>query len=243
MHEIRHHILKKLSQNPRATYSDLRPIVVQSNAFAYHLKTLKEEGLLTETVSKVDNKKWYSLSTKGKLYVDKISFDITGERIQPKIVNLLVIQKGKNEYLFYTRKRTPFIDHIGFPYGKIHLEERIHNAALRELHEKTGLNVPLRHVGDTYIAVHDEDELISHMLCHIFLGTVSTTGPMREKKEDAFIEVKPGCFWSTLEAIPASKRIPGVTEIEHLIRSLNPDKPERFFEEFFLTINSSKLPK
>lgn len=243
MHEIRHHILKKLSQASRATYSDLRPMVVQSNAFAYHLKTLKEEGLLTEKLSKADNKKWYSLSSKGKLYVDKISFDITGERIQPKIVNLLVIQKGKNEYLFYTRKRTPFIDHIGFPYGKIHLEERIHDAALRELHEKTGLNIPLTHVGDTYIAVHDEDELVSHMLCHIFLGRVLTDGQSKTKDKEVLIEVKPGCFWSTLEAIPTSKRIPGVTEIEKLIRSLHPDKPQRFFEEFFLKIDNTKLSK
>jgi ADP-ribose pyrophosphatase YjhB (NUDIX family) len=227
MHAIRYHILKRLSLSPRATYSELKPIAVQSNAFAYHLKTLKQEGLLTEKLSGKESKKWYGLSHKGKLYVDKISFDLGGERIQPKIVNLLVIKKGKSEYLFYTRTRAPFVNHVGFPYGKIHLEERIHDAALRELCEKTGLNIPLAHVGDTYIAVHDETELVSHMLCHIFLGNVQVKNGLGTK-------IKPGCFWSHIDEIPVIKRIPGVTQIEKIIRGLPKSKPERFFKEFFL---------
>ncbi len=227
MHEIRYHILKRLSLNSHATYSELKPIAVQSNAFAYHLKTLTQEGLLTEKLSTKDKKKWYGLSPKGKLYVGKISFDTGGERIQPKIVNLLVIQKGKSEYLFYTRTRAPFVNYIGFPYGKIHLEERIHEAAKRELCEKTGLDIPLKHVGDTYIAVHNETELVSHMLCHIFLGSIDT-------KDNAQTEIKTGCFWSRIENISISKRIPGVTQIEKIIRNLDKSKPERFFKEFFL---------
>ena len=216
MHELQKHILKTLMYSPKARYSALKPKEVEGNQFSYHLKNLLTENYIEQ------RDEYYYLSPKGKQYVDTISSQTLHPRIQPKIVTLIVL-KQKDSYLLYDRKRMPFINHIGFPYGKIHLEERIHDAAQRELFEKTGLKAELKHRGDVYLTVHDETELVSHMLCHIFTGT-KTTG-----------ELKGECFWSKLTDVSDRKLIPGVQQI---VKLLEANKSGLFFSEFFL--NSSE---
>ncbi len=214
MHELQKHILKTLMVSTKAKYSKLKPPGIEGNLFSYHLKILVEQGLIELKTGH------YYLTAKGKQHVDRISFTTLHTRVQPKIVTLIVL-KEKNKYLLYERKRMPFIDHVGFPYGKIHLEERILEAADRELLEKTGLRANLKHRGDVYLTVHDETELISHMLCHVFSGS-KITG-----------DLKGECFWSPIESIPKSKLIPGVAQIEKLLKE---NKSNFFFAEYFLNI-------
>lgn len=216
MHELQRHILKKLTVNKEARYSELKPASVESNLFAYHSKNLIKVGYIST------KKGVYKLTAAGRQFVDRVSFETFKERIQPKIVTLLVLQ-DKGKYLLYKRRRSPFIDHVGFPYGKIHLEERLSEAADRELQEKTGLKAGLKHRGDVYITVHDETELISHMLCHVFSGT-KITG---ELKNDSSIGE---CFWDEVENIPKTKLIPGVTQILKLLKN----NKNLFFAEYFL---------
>jgi len=218
MHEIQKHILKKLSLAKTARYADLKPKYIDGNLFVYHLKALVKVGYVSSGSGK------YSLTTKGKRYVGGISFETFSERAQPKIVNILII-KDKGKYLLYKRKRAPFTGLVGFPYGKIHLEEKVFEAAERELKEKTGLKARLHHRGEVYLTVHEEDELIEHMLCHVFTAskhtnTINSPSDIGE------------CFWSTLEEIPKNKLIPGVKEISKLISK----NKENFFEEYFLNV-------
>jgi ADP-ribose pyrophosphatase YjhB (NUDIX family) len=198
----------------KAKYSKLKPVGTEGNLFSYHLKILVEEGLIELKTGH------YYLTAKGKQHVDRISFTTLHTRVQPKIVTLIVL-KEKDKYLLYERKRMPFIEHVGFPYGKIHLEERILEAADRELLEKTGLRANLKHRGDVYLTVHDETELISHMLCHVFSGS-KITGALKGE-----------CFWSPIESIPKNKLIPGVAQIEKLLKE---NKSNLFFAEYFLNI-------
>jgi hypothetical protein len=60
-----------------------------------------------------------------------------------------------------------------------------------------------------------------------FLGNINGKDAVQTK-------IKTGCFWSSIEDISISKRIPGVTQIEKIIRNLDKSKPKRFFKEFFL---------
>jgi ADP-ribose pyrophosphatase YjhB (NUDIX family) len=218
MHHIQKHILKKLSLSKKDRYADLKPRGVESNLFVYHLKALIREGYV---ISKDES---YRLSAGGKLYADRVSFESFQERIQPKIVTILVI-KNSDKYLLYRRRRQPFIGRIGFPYGKIHLEEHLDDAASRELNEKTGLETKLTHRGMVYITVHDETELVSHMLCHVFSGQ----NPSGELRTDTSIGE---CFWDKLESIPTKKLIPGVKEIAKLLKKKPSSK--LFFAEYFL---------
>lgn len=249
LHDIQKHILKKLSLAKKCKYSELKPAGIESNKFAYHLQSLISGGLVTAksgatTASKNDKDSGYGLTPKGKHYVDTISFESFKPRIQPKIVTLLVLENKSTDgksgpmYLLYKRRKSPFINHVGFPYGKIHLEERIYEAAERELKEKTGLTAKLAHKGDVYLTVHDETELVSHMLCHVFVGS-SPSGVL--KTGDPTGE----CFWSKLSDIPPRQLIPGVLQIEKLLKA-NKGKNSakgggkdgasgaRFFAEYFL---------
>ncbi len=217
MHDIQSHILKKLMLSKKAKYSELKLPSIEGNLFSYHLQSLlKNEYIISKN-------KFYYLTSAGKQYVDRISVETFRIRIQPKIVTLIVL-KDKNKYLLYKRRRMPFMDHIGFPYGKIHLEERIHEAAQRELFEKAGLKADLKHRGDVYITVHDETELVSHMLCHIFSGT-HFTGELDGKHPTG------ECFWAKIGEFPKTKLIPGVLQVEKLLKK-NGNK--FFFDEYFL---------
>lgn len=220
MHQIQKHILKKVSTDKKCRYSDLKPKNVEGNLFVYHLKSLMREGYLEIKSEK------YSLTPAGQRFMDRVSFETMSERIQPKIVTLLVIEKDK-KYLLYKRRRSPFAGYIGFPYGKIHLEERLLEASHRELLEKTGLNANLKHRGEVYISVNNETELISHMLCHVFTGK----NPSGNLKTDTLIGE---CFWGKIDEIPKNKLIPGVTQILKLLKNSTVSK--RFFGEYFLNI-------
>lgn len=219
MHSIQKNILQKISLSKTARYSDLKTKEIEGNLFVYHLNLLKKEGYI-ELKDKV-----YILTPKGKQLVGRVSFEKFEERIQPKIVTAIVLE-NKGKYLFYKQKRAPFIDKISFPYGKIHLEERLDEAAERELLEKSGLKADLKHRGNLYLTIHEETDLVSHMLLHIFTGK-DFSG---ELKTDY-----PGgeCFWSSIEDLPATQILPGV---KHILKFLKKHGQKHFFEELFLNI-------
>ncbi len=220
MHMIQKHILKCLTTNRSMRFGDLKPRTIEGNQFTYHIKKLVSKGFIKS------DKGSYSLTSRGRALVDRMSFETFKERTQPKIVTLLVLQDDKGEYLLYRRKRNPFLKKIGFPYGKIHLEERVKEAAERELYEKTGLTSSFTHRGDVYLTVHDETELITHMLCHVFVGTK----PQGELISDTTIGE---CFWGTLKTFNQQDLIPGTIHIQKLIEK----RKTFFFEEFFLNTN------
>ena len=216
MHDIQKDILKRLMLSKKARYSDLKPSKIEGNLFSYHLQNLAKENYIELKNSK------YNLTAKGKQHVDRISSINFGTRIQPKIVTLLVL-KNKGKFLLYKRNKMPFIDCVGFPYGKIHMEEHVQDSANRELLEKTGLHATLKHRGIVSLTVHDETELISQMLCHIFTGTKITGDLININNTE--------CFWSKTENFPKSNLIPGVIQIEKLLKT---NKEKFFFAEYFL---------
>ncbi len=217
MHQIQSNILSKLSEAKSARYSDLKQTNMEGNVFTYHLKKLVREGYVLQ------RNQIYLLSPKGKLFADRVSHTDFKERIQPKIITAIII-KNKNKYLLYKRKKQPFFDHVGFPYGKIHLDERIHDAAQRELKEKAALDATLKYRGHIYVTVHDETELVSSMLCHVFTGKLNS-GVIKTDLTDT------KCFWGKLEDFPRSKLLPGVIQMERLVKE---NLSKIFFEEYFL---------
>ena len=201
----------------KAKYSELKPSKIEGNLFSYHLNNLIKENFIELKSAK------YNLTSKGNQYVDKISTETFQTRIQPKIVTLLVL-KHNGKFLLYERHKMPFINHVGFPYGKIHMEEHIKDSANRELLEKTGLKASLKHRGIVYITVHNETELISQMLCHIFTGT-KVSGEIINNG------IQNECFWGKIEDFPRQRLIPGVLQIEKILKT---NKDKFFFAEYFL---------
>ena len=166
MHIIQKHILKKLAENKTLRYAQLKPPLVEGNQFSYHLKTLIQRGYVMRKST------GYALTTKGVHYSTQVTFEHFSIRIQPRITTLIVCRNNKGEYLTYTRNKQPFLNMDGFPYGKIHLGERVAGAAERELKEKAGITADLQQKGVMYLLVTDpQKEVIAHTLFHVFLGT------------------------------------------------------------------------
>lgn len=221
MHRLQERILQKLTLKPALRFSELKPNGIESNQFMYHLHRVVKD----ELVRKSEN--LYKLTPKGKRLVDKISLsEGFKERIQPKIVTLIACSNKKGEYLLYKRKKQPFFDKIGFPYGKIHMGERVDEAAHREFKEKTGIDAVLKHRGDVYITVHDEEDLITQMLCHVFSGNSNDLDMLTSSSSGE-------SFWINPDKIKRNEEIPGFRQILTLIRK----RTGFFFEEYFLDIH------
>ncbi len=223
MHHIQQAILKKMLHKESATFSQLQPAGISSNVFSYHLASMLDQKYL-----KKNRAGEYCLASLGQSLIDRMSSATLSERIQPKIVTLIVCTNMHGDFLFYRRKKQPYFKKVGFPYGKIHLGERIADAASREFSEKTGLSATLHHCGEVYITVYDaQDELFTHTLFHIFSakaprGILETHSPMGES------------FWADIKDIPVSERMHGLAEIVRLLQK----KKRNFFEEFIFTLKS-----
>lgn len=207
LHIIQKHILKRLSESRRLRYGEMKPAHIEGNQFSYHLKTLMRRGYLAK---KGDG---YALTTKGLHYATGVTFEHFSPRIQPKIVTLIVVKNGRKEFLVYTRNRQPFIGMDGFPYGKIHLGEKIAEAAARELKEKTGLEAGLAQKGDLYLMVTDpEGEMIAHTLCHVFLGK-NPRGEITPQSPIGRVR------WLSEKELMRQNFMPGVIEALHMATS------------------------
>lgn len=217
MHRIEKYVLHRLILSPSSRYAKIKPKGVEGNLFMYHLKKLIKENFIRK---KNDGR--YELTPAGKLFADKLSLKSFQPRILPNIVTLIACKNQKGEFLLYKRKRQPFLGLIGFPYGKIHLGEKIADAAKRELKEKTGFSATLTHKGDVYITTFQNGELISHVFCHVFSGET----PKGQLKRDTEIGK---CFWAKIKDIKAKNYIPGFLPVYRILKQKNPDK---FFKEF-----------
>lgn len=217
MHRIQTHILARLAgKGYYRRYSELKPKDVEGNVFMYHLRRLIELGY----VRKKDD--GYELAPKGLQFIDTLSMKTWQPRIQPKIVTLIVCQNSKGEWLLYRRMKSPFYGMVGFPYGKVHLGERLEEAVLRECEEKIKIAVSqAAHIGDAYVVVYEEGEVISHMLAHVFRA---------ELPKGSGEKVGGDCFWAKVDDPADPEYIPGFTEIFRIVAERQAAEP-RFFCE------------
>ena len=147
-----------------ARFRDLRPPKTDTNLFTYHLNSLVKNGMITKVSG------GYALSLAGLSYVDRVSSENKTIRTQPKIITMLLIQNGEGDILLQRRSKQPYINAWTLPYGKLHINDpSVMIAAKREAKEKLGLdNQDMRHVGDCYIRVKGNEEILSTTLAHIF---------------------------------------------------------------------------
>jgi ADP-ribose pyrophosphatase YjhB (NUDIX family) len=211
-HNIQKHIMSVLMYKEFARFRDLRPVHTDTNLFSYHLKALLRTGFVQKTVE------GYGLSQHGLAYVDRVSTEKMAIRTQPKIITMLVIQNSDGDVLLQRRTKQPYINAWTLPYGKLHIEdETIMAAARREAKEKLSLlDQQVRHVGEAYIRVRIDKELVSTTLAHIF----------RFERDD--IEMNDSLIWVQPHKLSKFKLAPAVEEI--VTRSFFNDT--FFFEEF-----------
>ncbi len=211
-HRIQKHVLSVLTHKEFARFSELRPSGVDTNLYSYHLKLLQKNGLVEKSES------GYSLGYVGMKYVDQLSSTKTNIHDQPKIITMLLIQNSDGEVLLQLRDKQPYINSWTLPYGKMHVDDAsVSAAAIREAHEKLGMEIEdVKHIGDAYIRVIYEGEILTSTFVHIF----------RFNTDD----IKPGSSttWAKPHKLRSYKLAPAVEEI--IARSFFNDP--FFFEEF-----------
>jgi len=214
-HHIQKYIIDVLMYAQVARFRDLRPPKTDTNLFSYHLGSLVKSGMVT----KVDG--GYSLSLAGLSYVDRVSTEKKAIRTQPKIITMLLIQNGDGDILLQRRQKQPYINAWTLPYGKLHIDDpTVMSAAKREAKEKLELvEQEMRHVGDCYIRVTMDDEILSTTLAHVF----------KFNRDD--IQTSADIMWVRPHKLHAYALAPAVEEI--VSRGFFNDP--FFFEEFDAT--------
>jgi ADP-ribose pyrophosphatase YjhB (NUDIX family) len=206
MHHIQAKILSKLLYAQSSNYAGLRPEGVESNHFAYHLEQLLKEGAI------VKEGKQYMLSIKGLRLVDQMSQEKMVAREQPHIVTAIDLTTPDGKTLLFKRNFQPYFHLLGFPNGKIHLEETVEEAVQRELTEKTGLTgIKLKQRGMIYIDAKQNGETISKVLYHIFHGEVKSELPTETPAH------RGSCIWADPAQYKAEELMPGLMHVKDLL--------------------------
>jgi ADP-ribose pyrophosphatase YjhB (NUDIX family) len=208
MHHIQAKILRRLLYVTQTNYAAMRPDGVESNHFAYHLEQLLREGLVEK------QGKGYGLSAKGLAYVDRLSQGAMKDRLQPHIVTAIDLTTPDGKTLLFKRNFQPYIHLLGLPVGKIHYEESIVDAALRELSEKTGLSgIALTHRGMVYIHAKKNEYTIGRVLYHVFHADV-------EQELTVMTPADRGeCEWMDHTLLTERECMPGFIRIKQLLAS------------------------
>jgi len=166
MHEIQYHIIDQLLHHQSRRFSELKIKSLESSLFQYHLKYLIKQGLVEKTL---DGK--YQLSPGGIYFVDRLSLTTKTPRPQPKLTTIVVLRNERDEFLLYQEHRQPYIDTWRFPAGKIHENERLADAAAREIREKFGMEIDgLRQIGAVHLRTFECGELTIENYAFIFVG-------------------------------------------------------------------------
>ncbi len=228
MHHIQAKILQKLLHAYSLNYAGMRPTGVESNHFAYHLEQLLKEGLIAK------EGRVYYLSPAGLAYVDSLSQGKMVTRRQPNISTLIDVTTPDGQTLLFKRNFQPYLHLVGLPLGKLHYEERIADAAARELQEKSGLTgLELAHRGMVYIHVSLADTTITRILCHVFHADVAEALPVSIPPERGEV------FWADRTTLDPATFAPGFTRVKEL---LSADRG-LFFEEIEVTLGSRGIDK
>lgn len=169
-HAVQKDIVRTLVSASNARFSELKPKRIESNLFMYHLNQLLQRGV----VEKTDGT--YSLTSKGRAFVDRANLDKLVFRVQPKILTILAVETKEGKWLLLERMHEPHMNRVGFPSGKIHFGEPLQDAAERELFEKTGIiDIPLKLRGNICMRFLDKSSLqvMNHIIGYVYYAKVT----------------------------------------------------------------------
>jgi ADP-ribose pyrophosphatase YjhB (NUDIX family) len=215
-HHLQRQIIERLTYADSLRFSDLKPAELESNIFMYHIRQLQKLGLVDK-----DETGKYKLSIAGLTYVDSISFTSLKVRKQPKLISILAVKNQRGEWLLAKRKIQPYIGEYMFVSGKQHFGESSKDHAARELHEKTGMQIPLELRGFIDIQISSsEGTLMTHILGGVYVGTCENNGFPQDTPKFAFEWVK------DLENVK-DKLMPGTYKITELLAS----RDDLFYEQ------------
>lgn len=207
-HVIQRNIIKTLALSGSARFSELKPKEIESNLFMYHLNQLKKRDM----IKKEGNQ--YVLTAQAGMYVDRSNIDKLVLRVQPKIITILAVKSAKGNWLLLERTHEPHMNRIGFPSGKVHYGEDIHESAKRELEEKADITgTELQLAGSVIMRFMRDEQVVNHIIGYIFTGTVG---------DETVIQVDSPywrAFWGSEDELFGSNTFKGHKDILELLAS------------------------
>lgn len=213
MHHIQRKILSKLLYAKELGYAQLRPTGVESNHFAYHLDQL----LRAHFIGKEGRR--YFLTPEGQSHADRVSHSDMAVRQQPHIVTSIHITNDVGQSVLYKHAFQPYMNLYGAPQGRLHYDETVTEAAMRELFEKTGLvDIALTHRGVAYIHATKDGKSISKIMAHIFTGSIVGTPALSPTSSNGVAR------WLKATRLSKAQCMPGYKEVRKLLAM-----PESFF--------------
>ncbi len=208
-HQIRKNIILHLIHHTRASFNELWNNQGESNAFAYHLKRLEEEGV----VQKYSD--GYGLTPDGQSLITDIEGDTGNKTRFPTPTVIIVAQDAKGRILAQQRKKEPYHGYWAFPSGKINFGWNPEERAKRDLYEETGLtagNIVLR--GIEHVKTIDDGTLLHHHTLYVYQATNCTGELIKETH-------KAKHAWMSTEEFQSGQRLPGDWLFEFILPSKN----------------------
>lgn len=173
MHYIQKHILDLLRAHTSMHYADLNPKGIESGHFRYHLNQLVQDAYVMQHTRGV-----YGLTPTGLHYVDTLSERRIRPEQMPKVISYTLLYKRDTLYL-HRKAKEPYKDLLNMIGGKIHEGELAREAAVREVSEKTGLDIPPPQPAITAeIIIRQQTQILSHAIACVFTLELQISDPL-----------------------------------------------------------------
>lgn len=191
LHHIQKEIILNLAAQSPKRFTQLQPPRLANNTFSYHLKKLLQTGYIESTPQ------GYILTRKS-LKLSILSSEPRDRSDAPRTITMLCVTNTLGEVLLVSRGASPFRGWYGLPSGKIHAGERLDEAAVRELREKTTITAikPLEPIGvlDFQYREKGTNDLFVHALAFVYAYRLEDEGASLKDKISPYGQLS----WSML---------------------------------------------
>ena len=199
MGDIREGIILKLMHKPRLSFSQLWNKGIDSNKFAYHLKTLEEQGM----ISKIDNK--YELTLKGRQKAGMVDGE-TGKEKEYPIFCVLIMPMQGDKILLQERLREPIYGYWGIVGGRIEAGRNLTETLEHELEEEAGLKANFE-VKGLFVVKTYENHKLAYTHYHILVKAFNVNGKLKTKIKEGRNK------WFKISDVPKLKIFPDMPKL------------------------------
>ncbi|HSX35459.1 MAG TPA: NUDIX domain-containing protein [Patescibacteria group bacterium] len=170
MHYIQKHILDTLRTVGMMHYAVLNQDEIESGHFRYHVTQLIKDGYI-EQIKRGE----YRLTAAGKRFVDRLSERRINAMAMPKVITYTLLT-DETRIILQEKQKEPYLGLVNMIGGKLHQGETSQQAAVREVREKTGVDIDQPNLTGIFeIIVRDGGQVFTHAMAYVYHLEVSTS--------------------------------------------------------------------